>query len=184
MKNTEENKENNKEKKQRVLIIVLIICIAVCLAVTVWALFFRNRGDEGLAPDYAPEQTELNAIPVESDDGKLDVPEGGGGLSIEYVSSVNIDLSDNKATFQYTHPSKSTQNIVLQLVIKDTVIAQSGLIAPGNRLEELTLSDGAADKLSAGTYTDAQFKILSYDPESGEKAMVDTVAQITVTVQE
>lgn len=176
--------EENKEQKRKLLIIILIIGIVVCLAVTMWALFFRNTKDPGLAPDYAPGQTEPNATPVEDDGSKLDVPEGGGGISIEYVSSVDIDLSDNKATFQYTHPAKSTQNIVLQIVVKDTVIAQSGLITPGNRLTELTLLDGAAGKLSAGTYTDAQFKILSYDPQSGEKAMVDTVAQITVTVQE
>lgn len=173
-----------KEKRRKLLIILLCAGIVVCLAITVWALFFRSQNDPGLTPDYAPAQTEPNVTPVEGDGSRLDVPEGGGGISIEYVGSVNIDLSENKATFRYTHPAKSTQNIVLQIVVKDTVIAQSGLITPGNRLEELTLLDGAAKKLSAGTYTDAQFKILSYDPDSGEKAMVDTKAEITVTVQE
>ena len=42
---------------------------------------------------------------------------------------------------------------------------------------------GEADKLSEGPYTDANFSVLSYDPQSGEKAMADTVAKITVTVE-
>ena len=181
MSNTEEIKE---KKRKTLIIIILIIGIVVCLAVTIWALFFRDAKNPGLTPDYAPGQLEPNATPVEGDGSELSVPEGGGGISIEYVSTVDIDLSDNKASFRYTHPAKSTQNIVLQIVVKGTVIAQSGLITPGNQLTEMTLLDGAAQKLTAGTYTDAQFKILSYDPASGEKAMVDTVAQITVNVQE
>ena len=36
--------------------------------------------------------------------------------------------------------------------------------------------------LKEGVYTDAVFRILSYDPDTGEKAMVDTLAEITVTV--
>lgn len=173
----------NKEKKRRLLIILLCIGIAVCIAVTVWALFFRNTDNTPLIPDFAPEQTEPNAQPVDGDGNKMDVPQGGGGISLEYVSSVTVNLSENKAYFQYTHPAKSTQNIVLCIMVQDTMIARSGLITPGHKITELTLSDGIAKKLSAGTYKNAQFKILSYDPDSGEKAMVDTEAQITLTVE-
>ena len=173
-----------KEKKHRVLIILLFIGIAVCIIVTVWALLFRTADGKPLIPDYAPAQTEPNAEPVSGDESKLDVPQGGGGISIEYANTVTVSLSENKAHFQYTHPAKSTQNIVLCIMVKDTMIARSGLVLPGNQLKELTLLDGAAKRLSEGTYTDAQFKILSYDPESGEKAMVDTVAEITLTVKQ
>lgn len=176
--------ENKNGKKWLILIVLLSVGIVVCIAVTVWAVFFRPSEGPVLTPDYAPEETEPNAEPVTGDGSKLDVPSGGGGISIEYASVVNIDLSENKATFRYTHPEKSTQNIVLQIVVKDTVIAQSGLIVPGNQLRELSLLNGMAGKLSPGTYTDAKFKILSYSPESGEKAMVDTVAEITVVVKE
>lgn len=173
----------NKEKKRRLLIILLCVGIVVCIAVTIWALFFRKTDSTPPVPDFVPEQIESNVESVTDDSSKMDVPQGGGGISIEYVSSVTVDLSENTAHFQYTHPAKSTQNIVLCIIVQDTVIARSGLITPGNRLQELTLLDGMADNLKPGTYTDAQFKILSYDPDSGEKAMVDTVAQITLTVE-
>lgn len=178
----QKNNDEKKEKKRKLLIIFLFIGIVICIALTVWALFFREG--EQLIPDYAPKETEANAVPVSGDDSTLDVPQGGGGISIEYTSSVTVSLSENKAYLQYTHPKKSTQNIVLCIMVKDTVIAKSGLIVPGNRVSELNLLDGAAKKLSAGTYTDAKFKILSYDPETGEKSMVDTEAKITVTVKE
>ena len=58
----------------------------------------------------------------------------------------------------------------------------TGTIRPGNQVSELELLDGAAKKLQEGVY-DAVFRILSYDPVTGEKAMVDTLAEITVTVQ-
>lgn len=177
--------ENNekKEKKRKLLMILLSIGIVICIAVTIWAVFFRKTDTTPITPDFAPEQIESNVERVTGDDSKLDVPQGGGGISIEYSNSVTVDLSENKAHFQYTHPAKSTHNIVLCIVVQDTVIAQSGLITPGNRMKELPLLEGIADKLSPGTYTDAQFKILSYDPDSGEKTMVDTAAQITLTVE-
>lgn len=172
----------NKQNKKNILIIALIIGIVICIGVTVWALFFR-QADDPIIPDYAPEVLEPNATPIEGDDDtKLDAPEGGGAISIEYENQVTIDLSDGKAYLSYSNPGKSTQNIVLCVEIQDTVIVRSGTIQPGNQVSELELLDGAAERLQEGSY-DAVFRILSYDPVTGEKAMVDTLAEITVTVQ-
>lgn len=175
-------KYETQEKKKTWLILLLIIGILICIGMTIWALFFRQN-DKALIPDYAPQKTEQNARPIEGDDGaKLDAPEGGGAISIEYENRVTIDLSDGKAYLSYANPGKSTQNIVLRIEIQDTAVVQSGTIRPGNQISELELLDGAAKKLQEGVY-DAVFRILSYDPVTGEKAMVDTLAEITVTVQ-
>lgn len=182
----EEKKETNgeeKEKKRRILIIILIIGIVACICVTVWALFFRDGGTP-LVPDYAPKQTQDGLEKVTGDGSKLDVPSGGGGISIEYESNVTVSLSDGKAYFSYTHPEKSTQNIVLRIEVQGEVIAQSDLIEPGNKLTQLDLESSAAKILQPGTYENAKFRIFSYDPTTGEKAMVDTEAEITVTVKE
>ena len=72
---------------------------------------------------------------------------------------------------------------MLCIEVNGEIIARSGTIKPGNQLKTLPLLEGEADKLSEGTYTDANFRVLSYDPQSGEKAMVDMVAKITVTVE-
>lgn len=171
-----------KGEQRKWLIIILIIGIVICIGVTIWALFFRQTNDT-LAPDYAPQVLEPNARPIEGDDGgKLDAPQGGGAISLEYDSQVTVDLSDGKAYLSYSNPGKSTQDIVLRIEIQNTAVVQSGTIRPGNQVSELELLDGAAKKLQEGVY-DAVFRILSYDPVTGEKAMVDTLAEITVTVQ-
>lgn len=172
-----------KEKKQTWLILLPSIGMAVCIAVTIWALFFRQPGI-ALAPDYAPQETERNAQPIPDDDSaQLDTLTGGGSITIEYDNHVTIDLSEGKAYLSYANPGKSTQDIVLRIQIQDTVVAQSGTIQPGSQVRVLALLEGAEKQLQTGVYTDAAFKILSYDPETGEKAMIDTVAEITVTVR-
>ena len=164
-----ENNEN-KAKKQRIIIAALILGMMFCIGITIWAVFFRKSETKSLVPDYAPQQTEQNAEPLDDNSRSLDVPEGGGGI-------------DKTAYFSYKHPSSSTQDIVLCIEVNGEIIARSGTIKPGNQLKTLPLLEGEVDKLSEGTYTDANFRVLSYDPQSGEKAMVDTVAKITVTVE-
>ena len=178
MTDTEQTK---KDKKRKLLILLLLIGIAVCIAVTIWALFFRAPASS----DYAPSKLDPNAQAIENDDStKLEAPSGGGALSLRYETQVTIDLSDKKAYFSYANPHKSTQDIVLEIVIQDQTIAKSALIKPGYQITQLPLADGAEKLLSEGIYNkDAVFKILSYDPNTGEKAMVDTKAEIIVTVQ-
>lgn len=176
------DERSTRERRNKLLILLLSVGIVVCLAITIWAVFFR-RPAPAPEPDYAAPELEQNAEPAKGSGTKLDIPAGGGGISISYSSAVTVSLSGGEVQFQYTHPSSSTQNIVLCVEVEGTVIAQSGLILPGSQLQTLSLLEGAADTLSEGTYTNADFRILSYDPESGEKAMVDTLAQITVTVQ-
>ena len=180
-------KNEKNEQRKTWLIILLIVGIVICIGVTAWALFFRDTGSgtEVLAPDYVPQETEENALPIAGDDDtKLSAPEGGGAISLEYEDQVLIDLSDGKAYLHYANPGRSTQDIVLRIEIQGKAVVQSGTIQPGHQVQELELLDGAKELLQEGVYTDAQFKILSYHPETGEKAMVDTAAVITVTVQQ
>lgn len=177
-----DTKREKKDDKSKLLIIILSVGIVVCLAVMLWALFLRTPGD---SPDYPPDKLEPNAQEIKNDDSaKLDTPAGGGAISLQYEDRVTVDLSDKKAYFNYSNPGKSTQNIVLEIVIKGQTIAKSGLIKPGYRVTELPLAVGAEKLLSEGIYNeDAVFRISSYNPETGEKAMVNTEAEITVTVQ-
>lgn len=177
MNNTKQESGNKKK-----LILILSIGIVICIAITIWALFFREPAS---TPDYAPEKIEPNAQVIDTDDSsKLEAPSGGGAISLQYEDQVTIDLSDKKAYFNYSNPSKSTQNIVLEIEIQGQTIARSALIEPGYQITELPLLEGADALLSEGIYNEnAAFKILSYDPDSGERAMVDTKAEITVTVQ-
>lgn len=174
---------NLSAKKRNILIVALLLLVVVCVSVTVWALFFREP-DIILTPDYAPQETEQNQQPIEGDTGeKLEQAEGGGSVSLTYSNAVTIDLSDEAATLLFANPGKSNQDMVVQIVVQDQILVQSGKLTPGNQVTTLDLLDDAAKKLSAGGY-EGKFVILYYNPDTGEKAVVNTEIPISITVKE
>ena len=165
-------------------IVILSCMLVLCLGVTIGTLWARRSQDPILSPDYAPPGVDENSEKIPGDKGdKLDTEIGGGAVGVQYSEQVTIDLSENMAYLQYANPGKSTQNILIQIVIKGKIVAQSGVIEPGYRLSKLKLLSGANEILQEGVYVDAVFKFLCYDPVTAEKAMVDTEGNITVTVQ-
>ena len=185
---SEETKEKTEQnKKTQIIIIVLIFITLIAVAVTVWALFFRKTVPD-LTPDYAPQETEKHAEPIPDDAGdeKMETTEGGGAVSMVYQKEVQISLSDQSATLMFQNPSKSVNNIVLQLVIcskdeTETIIAQSGTLSPGYKVEKLDLIKDSAT-LSEGEYT-GKFNVLYYDPDTGEKSVLNsTIEGLTISV--
>ncbi len=169
------------EKKRNVLIVLLLLITLIAIGVTVWALFFREP-TVTLAPDYAPQEMEANAETIPGDSGeKLDQPEGGGSVSLTYSKELTIDLSDKKASLLFANPGKSNQDMVVQVVIQDTVIIQSGLLTPGNQVTALDLLEGAEKQLAEGGY-DGKFVVLYYNPDTGEKAILNTEIPLSITV--
>lgn len=176
------SKHGSTDKRKQIIIVVLILLLLITIGITVWALFFRDTTPV-LAPDYAPQQTEENAEPFDDDtDGeKLQQQQGGGAVSLTYSKEVTIDLSDNVAKLLFANPYKSNQDMMLQIVIQDTVIVQSGLLTPGHQVTKLELFDNA--KLSKGIY-EGKFVVLYYQKDTGEKAMINTEIPLTITVEE
>lgn len=84
-----ENNEN-KAKKQRIIIAALILGMMFCIGITIWAVFFRKPETKSLVPDYAPQQTEQYAEPLEDNSRSLDVP---SAVSNKITSSSNMPLS-------------------------------------------------------------------------------------------
>lgn len=172
-----------KKAKTSPLIPILLAVTAAAIAVTVWALFFRETKPV-LAPDYAPQAEEQNAETIPGDSGeKLEKPQGGGSVSLTYSKEVSIDLSEETASLVFANPGKSNQDIVLQIMIRDEVILQSGTLKPGNQVTTLELLSDAAGKLSPGGY-DGKFVVFYYDQTTGEKAVVNTEIPISITVNQ
>lgn len=167
--------------RTNLLIILLLLITAAAVCVTIWAVFLREE-DTVLAPDYAPPQVEESAesIPDDSDE-KMEKPQGGGSVSLTYAREVTISLEDKTASLVFANPGKSTQDMMLQIVIQDTVIVQTGVLHPGNQVTTLSLLDGMEKKLAEGVY-EGKFNVLYYDPDTGERAIVNTEIPITITV--
>ena len=169
--------------KKNLLIYMLLLITVSAVAVTVWALFFREP-DVHLAPDYAPVATEQFAQPIPDDNGqRQEAKPGSGSVSLTYSNEVTLNLSSGKAELLFGNPGRSNQDMVLQIVIQDNVILQSGRITPGNQVTQLELFDEAMDILSPGGY-EGSMLVFYYDLVSGEKAMVNTEVPISVTVTE
>ncbi len=98
-----------------------------------------------IVPDYAPQDEEVNAEEIPDDNGeKMELPEGGGSVSLTYAREVNIDLSEKSVSLLFANPGKSNQDIVLQLEIQDNVVVQSGTLSPGKQVTRLDLSEESA----------------------------------------
>lgn len=168
-------------KKYTILISILVAIIIVSITITIWLLVNRSV-QPVISPDYPPQELEANAKQMkEADDSKLEAPTGGGAVSLNYSSNVEIDLSKNIATLMFANPSKSTQDMMLQIVIQGSVVAESGRLTPGNKVECLAVGEYA--KLPSGKY-DGEFVISFYDMETGEKAMVNSTIGINIEVKE
>ena len=101
------DERSTREQRNKLLILLLSVGIVVCLAITIWAVFFR-RPAPAPEPDYAAPELEQNAEPAKGSGTKLDIPAGGGGISISYSSAVTVRLSSGEVQFQYTHPPRRT----------------------------------------------------------------------------
>ena len=175
----------NISKKQLAIIAsVLALVLILAIGITIWALFFRDSGTPPITPDYPPQGTEQNQKPLEGDEGeKIESPSGGGAINVTYGTSVTVDLSDNKVTLLYANPQASNQNVAILIMIDDLVVAKSEQITPGYGVDTLTLEEYAKERLAVGGYN-GELVIRAYNPETGEKAMVDTKGEITITVVE
>lgn len=121
----EKKKEDDEQIKKKRLLILLLLLLLGSISVTVWTIWFR-KPEVVLAPDFAPQQVEDNAEPIgDGGESKLEQPEGGGAVSLTYSREADIDLSEGKASLLFANPSKSNQDMVLQLIIEDTVIKSS-----------------------------------------------------------
>ena len=109
----------------------------------------------------------------------MEVPEDGGGAIVICDTEITAHLDTGKIDMDYRNPVSSASAVVLQLLIGDKVVSQSGSIYPGYKLQDMQLLENV--KLQEGGYYGI-IKIAFYDPNSGEKALVDTDIEVSVNV--
>lgn len=178
-KQREEERERARKRRRRI-ITILIIIILLMLLLTQCALW--KRYGNPITPDYPPQGMEANQKPIDGDNtDKMDSEEGGGAINVTYGMDITADLSEKTVTLYYANPNASNQNVAVLVMVDDLVVAKSDLIAPGHQVTELPLEAYAKEMLMEGGY-DAELVVRAYDPESGEKAMIDTKGEVTLTV--
>ena len=187
-----------EDKKRKILMISLIaLLILLVIGIIVCVILLNTDKDPAvqnnsnnsnqIVPDYPPQETDPHQSPMDNDPGgTLEVEDGGAGVNLTYTATATVDLSEEKVTLYYANPSKSTQDMVVALVIDDKVICRSQRITPGNQIRELSLAEGVKDSLKAdGSRYDAQYVVGCYNPETNEKAIVELIGSgVVVTVVE
>ncbi len=174
--------------KKRILTLLLVSVLLLTMTATLLASCKKDEDpdDSPIPPDYAPPSQEGGAEDIGDDDEeKLEVKDEGGAVGLTYSDQITIDKSDKKATFRFDNPSRSHNNIVVQLLIGEMVVFETGTIAPGKRVTSMDVKDAVLEQLMPTvTYTtDTKFRVYFYDPNTNERAMVDTKLPVSVTVQ-
>ena len=160
---TEQEKPKKKTGKKILILLLVLLGMAVVAVASIGIFKYltdKNKTEEVeiLTPDRAPEDEENGESMGDEGDKKLDQPEGGGAVSLTYTKDVVIDLSENKVSLLFGNPSRSNQGMVLQIIIQDKVIVQSGTLKPGVQVKELELTGNA--KLQPGVY-EGKFNVLT-----------------------
>lgn len=175
-------KKEETNRKQRIMLISLVLIAVLAMAFATWALFLQHGGKQPLAPDYAPKAEE-NARPIPNDKAESsDIAKGGNSVSLTYSDKATIDLQEEEVTLMFANPGRSNKSVVLQIVVQDKVIVQSGKIEPGKQVTELDLRKDATKLITLGGYR-GKFVVYFYDLASEEKAVVNTEIPITITVR-
>lgn len=168
------------EKSKKGIIVFLLLIILACVGIIVYLLFFKEQK----ISDYAPGKNDENIVLLPNSGEKLEAKDGGGAVSLSYSNKVSIDLKSGQVSVNFKNPSRSTQSMILQVIIKqndkEVVVAESNRIPPSYAIYELNLKENIT--LSKGEY-EGKFNVMYYDEETEEKAIVNTNIPIKITVK-
>lgn len=112
--------------------------------------------------------------------------EGGGSVSMIYTLSAKYDTQTGDIGIYFRNPSDSNHDVVVELyaVSGETKakIATSGRVEAGYGISNLKF-DAPMVQLAPGSYA-AEYRLLFYNPATGEKALVESViSDVVLSVQ-
>ena len=166
----------DRRSKTYLLLATVVALLAICIAV--WALFFRAP-ETPADPEISPVADEHLTPTDDGDDEKMPQAEGGGAVYITYSNEVTISLADAAATVQITNPTRSNQSMLIQLMIQDVKVGQSGTIPPGNQLAVIPLNENIT--IEPGSY-DGKFQLLFFDVKTNQQANLTTSIPVTIRI--
>ena len=135
-----------------------------------------------------PRETAPDTKESETTESETEKPSGGGSVSLSYTTTARYTYGESKVSIYFMNPSRSDHDVVLELYAIGTenqrvLMAKSGRIPAGTGLEVMTLMDGTPD-LTPGSYR-GLYRVLFYDPKTGERAMITTeIPDIVIKVEE
>jgi hypothetical protein len=109
--------------------------------------------------------------------------DGSGTVSMSFTKYVTVDISEKKAYLSFANPSESTQDMQVQLVLDEKVLAQNDKLTPGSKISQMTLIEGVEKDLEAGRY-EGKLAISFLNRDSGKRSVLNATIEVTIRVQE
>ena len=106
-------------------------------------------------------------------------------ISFGLNHKVLVDLSDNNCSIDFKNPEgdfKIKLELKMNINGEEKIIATSGAVEPGYKLEELYLSEYACLNLKEGQY-EAWICMTPYGQKDNDKAMVETELPVDLVVR-
>lgn len=194
--NTVETRENAMRTFwKRALAPILILALLTMLAACGTVANVTTAPTGGLKPDWTfADKPSENPFPVPSGSGFPEPSTGGneqpsqgidygigGSMQVSFYPDATAYLSEKRVSMYYANSTASHQDVIVFLMVGDTVIAQSESVMPGQELRELALEDDAIAFLREESY-DAELLIYYYDHESGDKTLINAKCELTLEV--
>lgn len=106
-----------------------------------------------------------------------------GSSEVSYKKYIRVNRSKGIVKFLYKQGEKTSHSAIIQLILKnedrEVLLAQSGILYPGNKITRLNLNDGAASDLSAGNYKGIIRVYVNNGDETNKKIRAD-IDQIVI----
>lgn len=109
----------------------------------------------------------------------------GGTMDIGFQDTVYINRSTGDISLYYQAGFTATHDTILQLILdkngEEYLMAESGIVQPGNAITYMKLLDGAAERLSSGGYS-GKLRLYFYS-EDRKAAATDLNTDIEVKIR-
>lgn len=180
-----------ERRKLRWAALVLLLLIILLILRLGWF----KLGDDGkvvLPPDYPLITIDPDAKQTDDGQGKFTASQGGGKVALSYSTDLSYNMASGKVTLSFANPGSSTQAMVLQIIVyggtnettgkpDEYLLAESGILPPGYYVEQLSADLEEGVTLTTGVYSGVM-RVLFYNEETGEKAIVNTEIPVNITV--
>lgn len=176
--------------KSRIPFFIWLFYLGLGLAagIILIAYLLKTPAKPAIEPLHPLPSEDTQAQPIDGDNtSKASSPEGGGTVSMTYTLNAEISLKADKISMYFKNPNASNHDVMLEMYVisenEETLIASSGRIKAGYGLYNMALGIDPS-LLNAGNY-EGKYKIIYYNPETGERALVESdIVDLKIKVTE
>ena len=107
-----------------------------------------------------------------------------GSTRMQYKSIIDVDLSTKTATFFYRQVESTRNASIIQIILMkgsdEVLLAQSGIVYPGDTVEKLEISETAINSLEPGEYEGYIRVFFDNGPSAGEDINTDIKQTVVI----